>query len=121
MDNIILITAPDKLFNQAFSLCLIEPTAELKKQLEKWLAITNCPVNIYLYEKYTNDIKWLLSVVKLADVTIIECDSIESDIQRYISFILSFPTVWHKSETDWSLINKNKFFDFPQITLKEIE
>lgn len=121
MNSISLITAPDQLFNQAFSICLIEPSDDLKKRFENWLAITACPINIYLYEKNTNNLPWLFNVVKTSDMTIIETDSIESDALQYISYLLSFPNVWYKSINDWSLINKNRFFDFPHLKLKEIE
>lgn len=113
--NINIITAPDLLFNQTQSICLIEPTVEIKKQLENQLVNVDYPINIYLYEKNTNDLKWLLSVVNMVDMTILDTESLGPNVYPYISYILSLPNVWYKSNTDWGLINKNRFYDFPPL------
>lgn len=120
MDQTInLITAPDILFNNTFSMLLIQPSNDIKKELETFLITVDSPINIYLYETNTNDIKWLLTVIKQVNIVIIEPDYVSPSIQQYVSYILSMSNVWYKSDTDWSLINKNKFFDFPQLKLKE--
>jgi hypothetical protein len=120
MDHTInLITAPDMIFNNTFSMLLIHPSNDIKKQLETFLITINKPINIYLYDQNTDDIKWLLSVIKQVNIVIIETDNIASSLQPYISYILSMNNVWYKSDIDWSLINRNKFFDFPPIQLKE--
>lgn len=123
-DKITIITAPDILHNQSYSILLIQPTNDIKKQIEQFLRTNDSPINIYIYEHQTTDINWLLTVLKLTNIAIIDLDAVQENLKYFISYILSFPNVWYKQShnlPDWSLLNKNKFFDFPQIHIKEIE
>ena len=113
-----LITSPDIIFNNINSVFLIQPTIDIKKDLEYYLSYDDNPANIYIYEQSTKDLKWLLTVAGLADLVVIDIDNASDDVLRLTSYILSLPNTWYRTSRDnevWDLINKNKFFKLSEI------
>lgn len=113
-----LITAPDILFNKSKSLLLIQPNYDIKKGLEEYLRNDTENINIYVYNESTYDIKWLLEVSHLVSMIIIDIDNVNNQVYNFISYLLSLPNTWYKTnntQIPWDLINKNKFFDFQDI------
>jgi hypothetical protein len=122
-NNIKIITPPDLIFDQTESMLLVCPNVELKKSLEGYLATHEDAVNIYLFSNET-DIKWLLITAKMSDVVIIDIDNCGSNVSHFLSYLLTLPNTYYKSEhetVEWRLLNQNKFYDFPNIKKEENE
>lgn len=113
-----LITSPDIIFNNVDSIFLIQPSADIKQDLEVYLSSEEDPIDIYIYENSTKDLKWLLTVAKLADIVIVDLDNVDETVIKLVSYILSLPNTWYRTYFDsstWELINKNKFFKLSEI------
>lgn len=114
-----IVTAPDILFEQARTLLVVCPSATLKEQTEKYLESVEDDVNVYLFTEADTDIKWLLTVANMADYKLIDVDNCSEKVSHFLSYLLTIPNTYYKNEhlkVDWKLINKNRFFDFPNLT-----
>jgi len=105
MDNkIVLITPPDKLFNQNTSCLLIYPSEAVRKETQDILASSDRSQNIYVYNVDDEhvDVEWLLSVAKMSDIVIIDVDNCSQHVRMLASYIISLPhTYWLTSEDVW--------------------
>jgi len=100
-DKILLITPPDKIFNQNYSIVLIFPSDAIKKQAQEILAKSNGQHNIYLYnvDDDDSDVDWLLSVCKMCDVVILDYDNCSNHVKQLSSYIVSLShTYWLTGE-----------------------
>tara|TARA_B110000503_G_scaffold129696_1_gene202196 strand:+ start:758 stop:1150 length:393 start_codon:yes stop_codon:yes gene_type:complete len=99
VNNINLITPPDKIYNDNTSILLLFPTQTNLAYIQKnILPSVNGGMNIYIYDKpnYTTvDVNWLLDTVYLCDLIIIEVDNCPTYIKDLLSFIIA------KSKTYW--------------------
>lgn len=119
MDNKIkVVTAPDIVFDQSFNLLIIAPANDLTKSLEDFVVSNLKSINLYFYLGTEDDIKWLLTIAKISDFIILDLDNCNEKILPFVSYILSLPNAHYrtsKSFVDWSILNKNQFYDFPEI------
>ena len=112
MSDIKVITPPDIIFDQSFKIVLINPNPDIKKYIEEELQSAERAISVYVFDN--NDIKWLLTLCKLADKIILDIKDDESKVSHFYSYILSFPNTYYRCEhlrAPWSLLNVNRFFD----------
>lgn len=110
MDNkLLLITPPDKIFNQNKSTLLIYPSEGIREQAQDILASSPGHQNVYLYAPSSEedfDVDWLLSLAKMSDVVILDYDNCPQHVKYLAGYIVSLPhTYWLTSE-DKMLYNK---------------
>lgn len=113
-----IITPPDIIFNQDTSLLLICPGDDLSLNLNNFLAELDKSLNIYLFDNSQTDIQWLLTVAKMSDYNLVDIDNLSLKVNHFLSYILSLSNTYYKCShemANWELLNKNKFFDFPNI------
>lgn len=118
--KIILITPPDKLFNQNSSCLLICPSDSTRDQAHSILTNTSSTQNVYIYnlDDENKDIDWLLSVAKMADVVILDLDNSPNHIRALSSYIVSLShTYWLTSDDKWSYnkLSPNKIYSLDEI------
>lgn len=109
MDNkIILITPPDKIFNQNINCLLIYPSDAVREQAQSILAESPGKQNIYLYniDEEDADVDWLLSVAKMSDVVVLDYDNSPSHVRHLASYIISLPQTYWLTNEDSMLYNK---------------
>lgn len=106
--KVILITPPDKIFNQNPNLLLIYPSSHIKDQLQQILANSQESQNVYIYnvEDEHHDIDWILSVAKMSDVVIIDIDNCPNNIKALSSYIVSLPQTYWLTAEDTFCYNK---------------
>lgn len=117
-EKIQIITSPDIVIDQSPSILIVAPDKNLKKNLENFIAEKKKPLNLYFYFGNENNIKWLLTIAKLSDFIIIDIDNCTDKILNFVSYMLTVPNSYYKTQdetNEWSLINKNRFYDFPEI------
>jgi hypothetical protein len=115
--NIKLITAPDIIFDQALTVVVIAPDADLKMRLEEYLKNSDQDINVYMHT--TSDIKWLLTVSKMADYVLVNIDNCDIYTSHFLAYILSLPNTYYKCEqtsVPWELLSQRRFYDFPTLT-----
>lgn len=102
-DKILLITPPDKVYNQSKSCLMIYPNDAIREQYQNILANSTHPQNIYLYNlEEEQDIDWLLSVANTVDTIIFDIDNSSQEVKMLASYLVSLPnTYWLTSEDTW--------------------
>lgn len=103
-----LITPPDKLFNQNYSVLLIHPSDGVRKQAQDILATSGGYQNIYIYNpaEEDEDIDWLLTVAKMSDVVVLDYDNSSKSVKALASYLVSLPQTYWLTSDDWMLYNK---------------
>jgi hypothetical protein len=116
-NQIKIITAPDILFNDSIQILLVSPSKNLQKELQdKFLSTVDDDVNVYYYNEDEYDkenIKWLLSVFKMSDITIIDLDNCPSTIKELASYMIGKnKTYWltNAQETVYNHISENRVY-----------
>lgn len=108
MADINLITAPDRLFNDAQSFLLIYPSNEVKEQFNFLLQNIDQPFNVYLYEHLSDvhEIDWLLSTHKIVDFTILDVDNCPPEIKDLVSYFIANPKTYWLTKGEQMFYNK---------------
>lgn len=110
MTKINLITPPDKLYSDVFTLSMVCTTKELLNDLQiEFLNSFEESVNIYLYnekENYTkSDLNWLLDVINFSDIVIFDLDNSPDYIKRLSSYIIAKPNVFWLTNYEYPVYN----------------
>lgn len=108
-NKIVLITPPDKIFNQNNSVLLVFPSDAIKEQAQEILAKSTDGQNIYVYsptKKEDEDIDWLLTVSKMVNVVVLDCDNLSEHTKMFSSYLISLPHTYWLTSDDWMLYNK---------------
>lgn len=121
VSDILLITPPDKLFNQNPSILLVYPSEAAKNEVQKFLAQTDRTVNIYIYDitaAETHDLDWLLSVSRFAECVYVDIDNCEPIVRDLCSYLVSFTNCYWLTQAENSVYNKistNRVYDIQSI------
>lgn len=113
MNDITIITPPDKIHSQELSILLVYPSKIIKEQLQNVIAEFDYPFHIYLYED-DNDPHWLLDTFQQSDIVILDIDQCPSKVRDLVSyFITKDKTYWltNGGETYYNIISRNRIFD----------
>ena len=114
MNQINLITPPDKLFNNHSNILLICHSNEIKQQVQDILATATTSINIYIYDSIEQDIDWLLTVSFMSDLVILDLDNSTTEVKCLASYILgNTATYWLTDQENivYNHINKNRVYD----------
>lgn len=108
MADINLITAPDRLYNDATSFFLLYPSNTIKEQFNNLLHSVEQPFNVYLYEHSLeeHEADWLLSTTRIADYTIIDVDNCPTEIQDIVSYLIANPKTYWLTKGEHLFYNK---------------
>lgn len=117
MNSIKLITAPDKLYNNTYSILTIFPSTDIKEQLQTVLLKSYDNINLYLYEntKDSADPEWLMDVFSMCDICIMDIDNIVSDLKPIQGYFLAFDkTYWLTNGENpyYNKLNSNRIYNF---------
>lgn len=115
-NRIKIITPPDILFDRAETIVAVCPGESLKAHLHKYLENTDKDTNVYLYDKV--ELKWLFTVARTADYVLIDIDNCDQETSHFLSYLLSFSNTYYKCDhmqVSWDILNKNRFYDFPNL------
>ena len=122
MNDISLITPPDRLYTDEYSFLLIYPSQPIKEQFQNLLADAEIPLHVYLYEPAeTEEPEWLLDVFQTVNTVIIDLDNCTSAIRDLAGYFLS------KDKTFWltkgegklyNIINKHRLYDLDYLREK---
>ncbi len=119
MNDVTIITPPDVLFNDCYAILLINPNAQIRSRVQEILSEINFPVNVFLYDSNeSNDIQWLIAILKQADVTILDIDSCDYDLKFFVTYFISNPKTFYLTNdnvTPYTLISKNRIYDLSWI------
>lgn len=109
-----LITPPDKLFNECYSILLIYPSDATKDELQEHIKLQDRDVNVYLYNQddHEQDLDWLLSVCHIVDVVVLNLDNSSPEVRKLASYIIS------KSNTYWLTNEANPLYTM--LSVKQI-
>jgi hypothetical protein len=113
-----IITPPDKLFDKANSIFLIHPGQELKREFNEILAEQDESVNVYMFEKLTDedvlDYEWLLSVANMVGKVILDVDKCYPVTRNFTSYLISLPNVYYitnDTTTPYKLISDRQIYN----------
>lgn len=106
MSDVVLITPPDRLYTNEYSILLIHPSSIIKEQFQNVLLEINVPVHVYLYELQDEDHEpeWLIDVFQQVDMAIIDVDNCSHEIRDIVSYFMS------RDKTYWLTNAANRFY-----------
>lgn len=114
--DVVIITPPDFLLNETFSILFVAPSLGLKEQMQGVLEGVERPVNVYLYDN-NNDVdtlEWLITATNLADIVIVDVDNCDEPTRNFTTYLLGKSNTFYLTTdtiTPYNLINKNKIYD----------
>lgn len=122
MTTINLITAPDRLFNDAYSFLLLYPSETLMFDFQE-LVFNNIEqdINVYVYndkEYVAENIDWMLSVFQSVDSVIIDIDNCENFIRDILALLIAKPKTYWLTKGDnrvYNHISKNRIYTLDYI------
>ena len=106
--KVVLVTPPDKIFNQTHSILLIHPSNTIKSQVQDILSKIQDDQTVYIYNvnEDDEDIDWLLSVAKMSDLVILDLDNCTQSVKALSSYIVSLPHTYWLTADDKFCYNK---------------
>jgi len=120
MSDINLITPPDKLHNHNFSILLINPSDNLRLELQGLIKNSNHYFDLYLWEvnNGNEDYEWLFDVHKFVNLCILELENLPSEIKIIESYLISFGNTYFITQQEnilYSKISSNRIFTVTQL------
>lgn len=115
MTEISLITPPDVLNNDAYSILVVCPTADKKQMLNEILGDTSVYLNLYLYENAFDNVDWIINLIKKVDIAFIDVDNCDANVRVFLSHFIAQPNTFYLTNdgtTPYNLISKNRVYDF---------
>ena len=121
MEKINLITSPDKLFNDSYSILLIHPSDVIKNSLQNIIAEWDRHLNVYLYENTDEQeaVKWLIDICQAVDVIIYDLDNSTPLIRDLSGYIINNPKTYWLTNAENSVYNNisvNKVYNLDFLT-----
>lgn len=114
MNEIKLITPPDRLYTQEISFLLIYPSKKIKEEFTSMVSNIDENIHVYLYEiDSTHEAEWLIDTFNQVNYVILDIDNCNSDIRSLASyFIAKDKTYWLTNSQDslYNVISKNRIF-----------
>lgn len=114
-----LITPPDILYNNTYSIVLISANNLLKNELQSHIEKFDINFNIYVLDNETIDINWLLNCIKIANIVIFDIDNADEVIKNFTSYIISHDNVFWLTNREYLYytsisVNRKYNLDFLQ-------
>lgn len=115
MNEISLITPPDILNNDAYSILVVCPSGDKKQMLNDILSESKIHLNLYLYESMFDDVAWIINLIKKVDIVFIDVDNCDNNVRTFLSHFIAQPNTFYLTNdgtTPYNLISKNRVYDF---------
>jgi hypothetical protein len=115
MNDIVLITPPDVLNNDAQSIMILCASENSKKIINEILTSSDVHLNLYWYESRFDNIEWVINLIKKVNIVFIDIDNCDSDMRTFLSHIIAQPNTFYLTNdgvTPYNLISKNRVYDF---------
>jgi|TARA_B110000503_G_scaffold68084_1_gene106442 hypothetical protein len=114
-----LITPPDILYNNTYSIVLVSANNLLKNELQSHIEKFNINFNIYVLDNENIDINWLLTCIKIADIVIFDIDNADDIIKNFTSYIIGHDNVFWLTNREYLYytsisVNRKYNLDFLQ-------
>ena len=114
MTKIKVITPPDIIYSNTFSIVLICPGDWIRRSLQSVLETINIDVNVYFLEENNLDVNWMLSLLNFADVILFDIDNSPNEIKNLSSYLISHDNVFWLTNVEYMYYNKlsvNRVYD----------
>ena len=118
MKKINIITPPDILFNDAYTMLLVYPSKPLQEELQDtFLSSTKMDVNVYYFDQanYTKqDVDWLLNIFKMSELTIVDVDNTAPWAKDLLGYMIAkTKTYWLTNGQDsvYNSLSNNKVYN----------
>ena len=118
MNKINIITPPDILFNDAYTMLLVYPSKPLQEELQDtFLSSTKMDVNVYYFDQanYTKqDVDWLLNIFKMSELTIVDVDNTAPWAKDLLGYMIAkTKTYWLTNSQDsvYNSLSNNKVYN----------
>lgn len=121
MSDILLITHPDKIYNQNKTVSLVCPTEETKQEFQKILAESNTPINVYLIDETVEDFDYILTIHRMSEICVVDLDNLSPLLKKVESYLISFGnTFWltKGNEKVYNMISTNRIYSIDQLNEK---
>lgn len=104
-----IITPPDKIFSDCFSILLIHPSSDLLNELQNnFLANITDDINVYHYDSNVyspENIDWLLSTFHYSKICVINIDNADPTVRMLASYFIAKPKTYWLTNGDHPVYN----------------
>jgi hypothetical protein len=104
-NQIVIITAPDKIYNSDTSILLICPSDDTKLMVRNELASNKFGCRLFVYQDHDADIDWLLDIFNQADHVMLDLDNSPPVVRDLASYFIS------QSKTKWLTKGENLVYN----------
>ena len=115
MSDITLITPPDSINNDVYSIMLVYPQQEIRDAVSDLLSHTKAPVNIYLYDQQDDlEIDWMIDHVKKVNMIIIDLDFCTPVTKNIAGWIIAQSNTFYLTNdgiTPYNKLSANRIYD----------
>lgn len=117
MTKINIITPPDKIYSETYSVQLLFPSNTVLEEVQKQLLKKVDYVNIYMYNKSMynkDDVNWLLDTFFMCDFVLVDVDNTPPYLRDLLGFLISKPkTYWltNASNCIYTHISNNRCYN----------
>ena len=123
MTDVVLVTPPDRLYTNEYSILLIHPSSVVKEQLQNMLLGADKTVHVYLYELHdeNHEVEWLIDIFQQADTVIVDVDNCSYEVRDIVGYFISRDkTYWLTNSTDsfYNKISKKQIFTLDFLSSK---
>jgi len=114
MSDVTIITAPDIIANDCYSILLLCPSQNLRTDLQDILRRIDIPINVYLYTGVEEEPAWFLRLCKMVDISIVDIDNLDLLTTNFVSHLVAQPNTYYTLQEDrvgFHHLSKNRFYD----------
>lgn len=118
MNDISIITPPDVLFNDVYSVLLVCPSDFTKQQVHDILVASEKPINVYVYEtpaESVHELDWVIPLVKIVDLIFVDLDNCDLLVRQFASYMIAQHNTFYLTTehiVPYNLISKQRVYDF---------
>lgn len=112
MSEILLVTPPDILYNNTPSILLVNPSPQVREDIQTILKDYDKDINVYLYDMMPpdEDPAWLTQVASIADLIVVDIDYCFGETKLMVSYLLGKPNTYYLTKegfVPYTMISRN--------------
>jgi hypothetical protein len=121
MSDIVVITPPDILYNNVFKVLLVNPSPEIKNDMQDLLTDYPVDMNIYIYDHVPPEEEpaWLIQVAEQADLIVVNIPNCFGETKQLVTYLLGKNKTFYLTMHDgipYNMLCRNEITSIKEIS-----